>query len=79
MPMQGSGLFNMLTNIGFKEIELACPSAYKDDFDFVRSYHIPEDARISVLTQARNRLIEKSIESLKSVIKAIISALNKAT
>lgn len=70
--MQSSGLFNMLTNIGFKEIELAFPSAYKDDFDFVRSLiannHIPEDARISVLTQARNCLIEKSIESLKSVI-----------
>ncbi|HBM16397.1 MAG TPA: 2-isopropylmalate synthase [Lentisphaeria bacterium] len=67
-PDQKLRYFDMLCKIGFKEIEVAFPSASKDDFDFVRSLiekdKIPEDVRISILTQARKHLIEKSIESL---------------
>ncbi len=74
-PEQKLRYFNMLVGIGFKEIEVAFPSASKDDFDFVRSLivnnHIPKDVRISVLTQARKHLIEKSVESLIGVDKAI--------
>jgi 2-isopropylmalate synthase len=68
--------FKMLAKIGFKEIEVGFPSASKDDFDFVRQLiegkHIPADVRISVLTQARQHLIEKTVESLKGVNKAIL-------
>ena len=75
-PMQKLKYFNMLVKIGFKEIEVAFPSASKDDFDFVRSLildkHIPNDIRISVLTQARKHLIEKSVESLVGVKKAAL-------
>ncbi|MFA7230756.1 MAG: 2-isopropylmalate synthase [Victivallaceae bacterium] len=68
--------FNMLVKIGFKEIEVGFPSASQDDFDFVRRLieenHIPADVRISVLTQARKHLIDKTVESLLGVKSAII-------
>ncbi len=74
-PEQKLRYFNMLLKIGFKEIEVAFPSASKDDFDFVRTLivnkQIPSDVRISILTQARKHLIEKSVESLIGVNKAI--------
>ena len=74
-PVQKLRYFNMLLGIGFKEIEVAFPSASKDDFDFVRALivnnYIPKDVRISVLTQARKHLIEKTVESLIGVEKAI--------
>ena len=54
-------LFRMLCDIGFKEIEVAFPSASETDFNFVRSLieggHIPPDVTIEVLTQAREHLI----------------------
>ncbi len=60
--------FKMLIGIGFKEIEVGFPSASQDDFDFVRSLIenniIPDGVRISVLTQARKHLIDRTIESL---------------
>jgi 2-isopropylmalate synthase len=68
--------FKMLCEIGFKEIEVGFPSASKDDFDFVRTLiekgHIPSDVRISVLTQAREHLIAKTVESLKGVKRALL-------
>ncbi len=67
--------FKMLTRIGFKEIEVAFPSASADDFNFVRRLIeqnlIPEDVRISVLTQARRHLIDRTLESLGGVKSAI--------
>ncbi len=67
--------FNMLLGIGFKEIEVSFPSASADDHDFVRMLIdrnlIPDDVRISVLTQARRHLIDKTIESLRGVRSAI--------
>ncbi len=68
--------FNMLLGIGFKEIEVAFPSASQDDYDFVRMLIeenlIPDDVRISVLTQARQHLIAKTVESLRGVKQAIL-------
>ena len=68
--------FKMLCDIGFKEIEVGFPSASQDDFDFVRQLieenHIPSDVKISVLTQAREHLIKRTVESLKGVKQAII-------
>jgi 2-isopropylmalate synthase len=75
-PIQKSIYFKMLTDIGFKQIEVAFPSASKDDFDFVRNLIennlVPKDVKISVLTQARKHLIEKTVESLKGTTNAIL-------
>ena len=62
-------MFRMLCEVGFKEIEVAFPSASQTDFDFVRGLieggHIPNDVTIEVLTQARAPLIERTMESLR--------------
>ncbi|UDQ97214.1 2-isopropylmalate synthase [Lentisphaerota bacterium WC36G] len=68
--------FNLLVDIGFKEIEVGFPSASQDDFDFCRKLIeenlIPEDVTISVLVQARKHLIDRTVEALKGVKKGII-------
>ncbi len=68
--------YRMLLQIGFKEIEVAFPSASQDDFQFVRELiegnRIPDDVRISVLTQARKHLIDRTVESLKGVKQAVL-------
>ena len=73
-------LFRTLCKIGFKEIEVAFPSASQTDFDFVRELiegdHIPDDVTIEVLTQAREHLIRRSIESLKGARRAIVHVYN---
>ena len=70
-PQQKLEYFRMLCNIGFKEIEISFPSASEDDFNFVRMLIegdlIPDDVRISVLTQAREHLIKRTVESLKGL------------
>ena len=74
-PKQKLEYFNMLLGIGFKEIEVSFPSASEDDFNFVRQLIeknlVPDDVRISVLTQARRHLIDRTIESLRGVKSAI--------
>jgi len=73
-------LFHTLCDIGFKEIEVAFPSASQTDFDFVRQLieggHIPDDVTIEVLTQAREHLIRRTIESLKGARRAIVHVYN---
>lgn len=73
-------LFRTLCKIGFKEIEVAFPSASQTDFDFVRELieggHVPDDVSIEVLTQAREHLIRRSIESLKGARRAIVHVYN---
>jgi len=75
-PEQKLRYFKMLLNIGFKEIEIGFPSASQDDFDFVRRLieenHIPEDVTISVLTQAREHLIARTVESLRGAKHSIL-------
>ena len=70
------GMFRMLCEIGFKEIEVAFPAASQTDFDFVRTLiedgHIPDEVTIEVLTQARPALIERTIESLAGAKRAIV-------
>ena len=73
-------LFKTLCAIGFKEIEVAFPSASQTDFDFVRCLieegHIPVDVTIEVLTQAREHLIRRTMESLKGARRAIVHVYN---
>ncbi|WP_153115748.1 2-isopropylmalate synthase [Rhodocyclus tenuis] len=73
-------LFHSLCAIGFKEIEVAFPSASQTDFDFVRGLiegrHIPDDVTIEVLTQAREHLIRRTMESLRGARRAIVHVYN---
>ncbi|EIF30452.1 2-isopropylmalate synthase [Burkholderia sp. Ch1-1] len=73
-------MFKTLAQIGFKEIEVAFPSASQTDFNFVRELieggHIPDDVTIEVLTQARDDLIERTFESLRGVPRAIVHLYN---
>ena len=73
-------MFRMLCEIGFKEIEVAFPSASATDFNFVRGLieggHIPDDVTIEVLTQAREHLIRRTMESLKGARRAIVHVYN---
>lgn len=72
--------FNMLVQIGLKEIEVAFPSASDTDFEFVRMLieggHIPDDVTIEVLTPAREHLIRRSFESLYGAKRAIVHLYN---
>jgi 2-isopropylmalate synthase len=73
-------MFRTLVNIGFKEIEVAFPSASDTDFSFVRTLiendQIPADVTIEVLTQARDHLIERTMESLRGARRAIVHLYN---
>lgn len=72
--------FDMLVKIGFKQIEVAFPSASQTDFDFVRRLieedRIPDDVTIEVLTQSREDLIERTFESLRGAKRAIVHLYN---
>src|SRR3712207_1852088 len=58
-PARKLKMFDLLVAMGYKEIEIGFPAASQTDFDFVRSLvegdRIPDDVRVSVLTQARER------------------------
>jgi 2-isopropylmalate synthase len=70
-PMDGARkleMFTMLVALGYKEIEVGFPAASSTDFDFIRSLVeddlVPDDVTIQVLTQAREELIERTVQSL---------------
>ena len=73
-------LFKTLCAIGFKEIELAFPSASQTDFDFVRKLieeqHITDDVAIEVLAPAREAFIRRTIDSLIGARRAIVHIYN---
>jgi 2-isopropylmalate synthase len=75
-PQQKRKYFSLLVDIGFKEIEIGFPSASSDDFNFCRDLiadnAIPDDVTISVLTQAREHLIDKTMEALRGAKKAVV-------
>ncbi len=73
-------MFDSLCAIGFKEIEIAFPSASQTEFDFVRRLidenRIPAGVSIEVLTQAREHLIRRTIESVIGARRAIVHVYN---
>jgi len=73
-------LFDLLVKMGYKEIEVGFPSASETEYSFVRALieqgRIPEDVQISVLTQAREDLIERTAQSLVGVHRANIHLYN---
>src|ERR1700678_1855514 len=81
-PARKHKMFDLLVRMGYKEIEVGFPSASQTDFDFLRelieSGRVPDDVRISVLTQAREDLIERSVQSLVGARMASVHLYNAA-
>ncbi|MFI0150967.1 2-isopropylmalate synthase [Streptomyces lydicus] len=79
-PARKRAMFDLLVRMGYKEIEVGFPSSGETDFAFVRSIieegAIPEDVTISVLTQAREELIERTVESLRGAHRATVHLYN---
>ncbi|MFF1683980.1 MULTISPECIES: 2-isopropylmalate synthase [unclassified Streptomyces] len=79
-PARKREMFDLLVRMGYKEIEVGFPASGETDFAFVRSIieegAIPDDVTISVLTQAREELIERTVESLKGAKRATVHLYN---
>ena len=79
-PSRKMRMFDLLVKMGYKEIEVGFPSASQTDFDFIRSLiegdRIPDDVQISVLTQAREDLIERTAQSLVGAKRGTIHMYN---
>ena len=75
--------FQMLVDIGFKEIEIGFPAASETEYDFCRTLIeqdlIPDDVTIQVLTQSREHIIEKTFEALKGCKRAIVHLYNSTS
>jgi len=76
-------MFEMLVQLGFREIEVGFPAASQTDFDFVRflvdQRLIPDQVAIQVLTQSREALIRRSFEALRGVKKAVMHLYNSTS
>jgi 2-isopropylmalate synthase len=79
-PEKKLRFFEMLVQIGLKEIEVGFPSASQTDFDFVRMLidekRIPDDVTIIVLTQSREELIRRTVDSAVGAKRAIVHLYN---
>ena len=75
--------FQMLVEIGFKEIEVGFPAASDTEYQFVRTLierdMIPKDVKIQVLTQAREHIIRKTFEAIEGAPCAIIHLYNSTS
>ena len=82
-PSQKLAMFQLLVDVGFKQIEVGFPAASQTDFDFVRQLIeqdlVPDDVTIQVLTQAREPLIARSFEALKGARRAIMHLYNSTS
>ena len=76
-------LFQLLVDLGFKEIEIGFPSASETEFEFTRRLIdndlIPDDVTVQVLTQARKPLIDRTFESLVGIKRAIVHVYNSTS
>ena len=75
--------FQMLVEIGFKEIEVGFPASSDTEYNFIRALiernMIPEDVTIQVLTQAREHIIKKTFEALKGAPHAVVHIYNSTS
>ncbi len=82
-PERKLRMFELLVDMGFKEIEVGFPSASQTDFDFVRMLiegdRIPDDVVIQVLTQSREHLIERTYEAIAGAKQAIVHLYNSTS
>ncbi len=76
-------MWDLLVDMGFKEIEVGFPAASQTDFDFVRELieddHIPDDVTIQVLTQARKDLIDRTFEAIEGAPSTIVHLYNSTS
>ena len=79
-PQAKRAVFDLLVNMGFKEIEIGFPAASQTDYDFARSLvddgAIPEDVTISVLTQSRGELIDRTLDACVGIPRATVHLYN---
>ena len=82
-PQRKLRMFQLLVDMGYKEIEVGFPSASQTDFDFVRHIIeenlIPDDVVIQVLTQSREHLIERTFEAIEGAQQAIVHLYNSTS
>lgn len=75
--------FQLLVDIGFKEIEVGFPAASETEYDFMRALIernlIPEDVTVQVLTQAREHIIKRTFEAVKGAPHAVIHLYNSTS
>ncbi len=78
-----SRMFQLLLDMGFKEIEVGFPSASQTDFDFARwtieEGNVPDDVSLQVLVQCRPELITRTFESLESAKRPIVHFYNSTS
>ncbi len=79
-PTAKRAIFDLLVRMGFKEIEVGFPAASQTDYDFVRSLvdddAIPADVTISVLTQSRGDLIDRTLDACVGMPRATVHLYN---
>ncbi|QYB15830.1 2-isopropylmalate synthase [Schaalia turicensis] len=79
-PVRKRKMFDLLVSRGYKEIEIGFPAASQTDFDFVRSLidedAVPDDVTISVLTQSRPEIIERTLDALVGFPRATVHLYN---
>jgi 2-isopropylmalate synthase len=82
-PERKRRFWDVLLNVGFKEIEVGFPSASQPDYDFIRLLIeedlIPKDVTIQVLTQCRRELVERTFECLRGAPRAIVHFYNSTS
>lgn len=75
--------FQMLVDVGFKEIEVGFPAASETEYQFMRTLieknMIPDDVTVQVLTQAREHIIKKTFEAVKGAPHAVIHLYNSTS
>ena len=75
--------FQMLVEIGFKEIEVGFPAASETEYEFMRAlierHMIPDDVTVQVLTQAREHIIKKTFEAVKGAPHAVVHLYNSTS
>lgn len=76
-------MFNLLVKLGFKEIEIGFPSASQIEYDFLRQLVdrrlIPDDVTVQVLVQCREHLIERTLEALEGIKRAVVHIYNSTS
>lgn len=75
--------FQLLVDLGFKEIEVGFPAASETEFTFLRTLIeqdlIPSDVTVQVLTQSREHIIRKTFDALQGVRKAVVHLYNSTS
>lgn len=75
--------FQLLLDVGFKEIEVGFPAASETEYQFLRTLidnnMIPDDVTIQVLTQAREHIIRKTFEAIDGAPHAVVHMYNSTS